>query len=73
MARRCVQGFDPWFLNTHSAVTGAPGARLLGLFEKAVGVPTPRGILRPALSPFQQNRGSLRSAGAVTLPLHRRM
>lgn len=49
------------------AITGASGARLLG--RKAVGVPAPRCIRRPLLSPFHHVRGSLCSPATGTLPL----
>ena len=46
-------GARPRAVPTHGgAITGAPGARLLG--QRAVGVPAPRGIHRRALSPFHQ-------------------
>ena len=51
------------------AVTGAPGARLLGSW--AVGVPAPRCIRRRPLSPFHRARGSLCSIVAGTPPLPR--
>ena len=44
----------PHAVPTHgSAVTGAPGARLLG-FGKTVGVPAPRCIQQASLSPFHR-------------------